>query len=89
MSTHVCRKCRRQDALFGEGGSAAMARELGIPMLGSLPLVRELREGGDRGLPLVVSEPEHPQSLAFLEIARRVDQALDQAPVRAGPPILH
>lgn len=89
MSMHVCHNCGRQEAIFGQGGSAAMARDLGIPMLGSLPLARELREGGDRGLPLVVSEPDHPQSLAFLEIAQRVEQALDRAPAKAGPLILH
>ena len=73
MSYHVCRKCGGKHDLFGSGGGQQMARRFGIPFLGALPLVRELREGGDRGSPIVAANPEHPQAKAFVEIAERVE----------------
>ncbi|WP_292027786.1 Mrp/NBP35 family ATP-binding protein [Brevundimonas sp. UBA2416] len=45
-------------AVFGRGGGEAEAGRLGIPYLGDLPLDAALREGGDAGVPVVVSDPE-------------------------------
>ena len=73
MSYHVCRKCGGKHDLFGSGGGQQMARRFGIPFLGALPLVRELREGGDRGAPIVAANPDHPQSKTFVEIAQKVE----------------
>ena len=87
MSVHVCRKCGSSHDLFGSGGGQQMARRFGIPFLGALPLVREVREGGDRGVPIVASDAEHPASRVFLDIARRVEaelERLDGTPARAG-----
>jgi ATP-binding protein involved in chromosome partitioning len=87
MSVHVCRKCGSSHDLFGSGGGQQMARRFDIPFLGALPLVREVREGGDRGAPIVASDPDHPASRVFLDIARRVEaelERLDGTPARAG-----
>ena len=87
MSVHVCRKCGSSHDLFGSGGGQQMARRFDIPFLGALPLVREGREGGDRGVPIVASDPDHPASRVFLDIARRVEaelERLDGTPARAG-----
>ena len=54
--------------IFGSGGGAAMAAKYGIPLLGQIPLVQSIREGGDTGTPAALGE--RPDSLAFLEIAR-------------------
>ena len=43
--------------LFGAGGGQQLAGELGVPLLAQVPLVSALREGGDKGLPVVVAEP--------------------------------
>jgi len=72
MSYHLCRKCGRRHEIFGRGGGARMAREMNLVYLGELPLVPELREGGDRGAPLVATNSGHPASLAFKEIAGKV-----------------
>lgn len=48
-----------------------------MPLLGELPLVRELREGLDHGRPLVVSAPDHPLSAEFKSIAGKVIAALE------------
>jgi ATP-binding protein involved in chromosome partitioning len=56
--------------IFGQGGGAQLAEELNVPLLGQVPLVPALREGGDRGLPVVVGEPESEAAEAFRSLAR-------------------
>lgn len=58
--------------LFGSGGGQALADELGVPLLGQVPLVPAVREGGDEGVPVTVSDPEGEASRAFSEVAERV-----------------
>ena len=55
--------------LFGAGGGAGLASQLDVPLLGQVPLVPALREGGDTGSPIVVSEPEGDAATAFASIA--------------------
>ena len=79
MSYHLCPGCGARAELFGHGGGARMAAELGVPFLGELPLVRAVREASDRGTPIVAAEPSHPVSRAYREIAERVLVHLDDA----------
>ena len=58
--------------VFGAGGGERLAEETGAPFLGSVPLDPALREAGDRGEPLVWSDPDAPASRAILEIADAV-----------------
>ena len=44
--------------IFGSGGGKELADHLDVPLLGKVPLVTELREGGDSGMPIVVTDPE-------------------------------
>jgi len=78
MSYHVCSGCGSRADIFGHGGGEAMARQFGVPFLGEIPLVGEIRAAGDRGVPLVAADPDHPQSRAFLEIAAAVDTQLEE-----------
>jgi ATP-binding protein involved in chromosome partitioning len=55
--------------IFGRGGGAALAERLGVPLLGQIPLVPELREGGDVGMPITVSEPDSEAARTFAELA--------------------
>jgi ATP-binding protein involved in chromosome partitioning len=73
MSYHVCRGCGARAEIFGHGGGETMARQFGVPFLGAIPLLRAIRAAGDEGVPIVVADPEHPQSRAFFEIAGAVD----------------
>ncbi len=57
-------------ALFGSGGGAATAEMLGTSLLGQVPLIPEIREGGDQGNPLVVSAPQSPGAETFRNIAQ-------------------
>jgi ATP-binding protein involved in chromosome partitioning len=58
--------------IFGEGGGQRLAEMYGVPFLGSVPLGIEVREGGDRGVPVVVSDPESPQAIAFRHVTEEV-----------------
>ena len=62
---------RRYD-LFGSGGGEKTAKELNLPLLGSVPLEMAVREGGDRGEPIVVRAPESASAKALNAIAQQV-----------------
>lgn len=53
--------------IFGRNGGASMAAEMGIDLLGQIPIVQSIREGGDSGEPAALGS--RPDSLAFLELA--------------------
>jgi ATP-binding protein involved in chromosome partitioning len=58
--------------IFGEGGAAAEAARLGVPLLGEVPIEVALREACDAGRPLVATHPETPAAQAFLAMAERL-----------------
>ena len=60
--------------IFGKDGGQAMAKDLDIPFLGQIPLVQSIREGADTGEPVALGT--RPDSLAFLELARKVSEAV-------------
>ena len=72
--------------LFGSGGGEELATKLGVPLLGKVPLVPALREGGDDGRPIVIAEPDDEASQAFRAIAEQLDTTL--APKRIYRPEL-
>ena len=59
-------------SIFGEGGGERLAQEYGVAFLGSIPLGIDVREGGDRGAPVVVGHPESPEAQAFRKVAEEV-----------------
>jgi ATP-binding protein involved in chromosome partitioning len=58
--------------IFGAGGGQRLAEQYGVPFLGSVPLGMDVRDGGDRGVPVVVGQPDSPQALAFRRVAEEV-----------------
>ncbi len=62
--------------IFGSGGGQDLADQLGVPMIGQVPLVTALREGGDDGHPITVVDPDNEASVSFREIARAIDEDL-------------
>ena len=60
--------------LFGKDGGKRMADKYGIPLLGQIPIVQSIREGGDSGEPAALSS--RPDSLAFLEMAQKLAESL-------------
>ncbi len=55
--------------LFGRGGGQALADDLGVPLLGKVPLVPALREGGDEGVPIALRDPDGEAAAAFDALA--------------------
>ena len=60
--------------IFGHGGGAELAETLGVPLIAQVPLLPSLREGGDEGVPVTVSEPDNEASLAFSAMAAEVER---------------
>lgn len=58
--------------IFGKGGGSEFADEMGVPFLGEVPLGIEVRESGDKGIPVVIKYPESPQAIAFKKVAEEV-----------------
>ena len=58
--------------LFGRGGGESLAKDLGVPLLGQVPLVPSLRQGGDEGVPVAVAEANSEIALVFEALAGRV-----------------
>jgi ATP-binding protein involved in chromosome partitioning len=71
--------------LFGSGGGEMLAAELGVPLLGQVPLEPALREGGDLGTPIVVSEPDSEAAMALTAVANRL---LEMRPAKIRRPEL-
>ena len=61
--------------IFGRDGGAQMASELGIPLLGRIPLVQSIRENGDDGTPAALSS--RPEVIAFVELAGALVSAVE------------
>ena len=58
--------------LFGSGGGEKASKELQVPLLGCIPLEIALREGGDKGVPIVMSAPESASAQALTAIAKNI-----------------
>ena len=84
MSYYDCPSCGHHDAIFASGGGQRLADELGAPLLGKLPIDRKISQGGERGEPVVVSDPEGSHAQCFKEVAARV--ALECARLSATGP---
>ena len=76
MSYFECPHCGKPTPIFGSGGGRRLADELGIPLLGEIPLYPQIHAGGDSGTPIVVAEPDAPAARAMLSVASRVAEAM-------------
>ena len=76
MSYYLCPHCDERHEIFGHGGGRQTAKRLDIDFLGEIPLDEAIREGGDRGTPTMLAEPDSPRGEAFVTIARGVVAAL-------------
>jgi len=82
-------------AIFGQGGGEALAAELDVPLLASVPLTMPLREHSDSGVPLVAAAPDDPAAQAIRAAARglvamtpvELPVLADAAPAGPAPPV--
>jgi ATP-binding protein involved in chromosome partitioning len=69
MSYFKCDGCEKPHYLFGKDGGKVLSRKFNMELLAQLPLVPQVREGGDEGTPIVIRRPDSEVSLAFRELA--------------------
>jgi len=71
MSTHICTACGHEEAIFGHGGGAQMAKDFEIPLLGQLPLTMEIRSSLDAGTPTMMQSLDSPITKSYRNLALR------------------
>ncbi|MBO1324710.1 Mrp/NBP35 family ATP-binding protein [Acetobacter sp. TBRC 12305] len=76
MSYFCCPNCGHNTELFGHGGARQEAQTLGVPFLGEVPLLADIRASGDAGVPVVIGAPESEGGKAWRRIAHTVAQAV-------------
>lgn len=62
----------QQYDIFGSGGGEKTSKELNLPLLGCVPLEIPLRQGGDRGIPIVIDQPDSASAKALTAIAQQI-----------------
>lgn len=62
--------------IFGHGGGRAEAERKKVPFLGEIPIFTQIREGGDKGVPVTVSDPQSAPAQAFVAVAQAVRKIL-------------
>ena len=80
MSYFVCPHCGERTEVFRAGGGTRLADELGVPLLGQVPLQAQLADLADTGRPVVAADPGSPAAQALEAVARRVSDALAALP---------
>ena len=74
MSWLECTHCGKPMALFGEGGGERLAAEVGLPLLGQVPLFPPVMKGGDTGVPIVVADPSSSAAKALQAVTAKVQE---------------
>lgn len=72
MSYFICPHCNKQTDVFDAGGGKRISDKLSVEFLGEVPLDSRVREGGDRGKPIVMADPESQIAKSFFALADRV-----------------
>jgi ATP-binding protein involved in chromosome partitioning len=83
MSSFICPHCRNETPIFAHGGARAAAEKMGIRFLGEVPIDLAIREGGDKGMPIVSGAPDSPQAQAFVAVAKNVAGAVSTQVLKA------
>lgn len=76
MSVYVCPKCGHHEHIFGKDGIDKIAKAMHLDILGDIPLNKQIREGCDSGKPILITDPNCPESLIYKDIARKVAEIL-------------
>ncbi len=74
MSAFSCPSCGHETPIFSKDGGQKTAAILKVPFLGKIPLETDTRDAGDKGTPIIVSQPQSAQAKRFLEIAVDIDK---------------
>ncbi|MEE8267499.1 MAG: Mrp/NBP35 family ATP-binding protein, partial [Gemmatimonadales bacterium] len=72
MSGFICPHCHERTDIFLTGGGQRLADETGVPLLVQVPLQPEMADHADKGLPVVLAEPDSPAAMAFKALAETI-----------------
>ncbi len=72
MAVHQCPKCGHESHIFGNSGAERIASQYGVPLLGKMPLNADIRLSMDKGLPIMLSEPECAESKLYRQMALNI-----------------
>ena len=72
MSYFICDGCDKKHNIFKQGGGQTLAEKFAIPFLGDVPIVSEVVQGGDSGVPILLSDQASPASVAYKHLAGQV-----------------
>lgn len=78
MSEFVCPNCGHVTHIFSKQGGHAMAEKFGVPSLGSIPLMPEIMESGEKGLPIVFEHPDGAVAQAYGEIVAHLETEVEK-----------
>ncbi|XP_058018215.1 iron-sulfur protein NUBPL isoform X2 [Ahaetulla prasina] len=81
MSVFQCPKCKHETHIFGADGVKKLAKNIGIDVLGDIPLHVHIRETSDSGKPIVISQPQSNVAQAYLKIAAEIVKRLSLFPI--------
>ena len=84
MSHFICDGCDKKHYIFRQGGGKKLADNFSIPLLGEVPIIEEVAEGGDSGIPVVMANPESLASQAYKELAGKVAAQLSINQANSG-----
>jgi ATP-binding protein involved in chromosome partitioning len=84
MSHLICPHCGKEIDIFAKGGAERTARQFSVPFLGSIELDPEIRQGGDRGLPVALAGRENAKAAPFYWIARQVAERAAEEQAKSG-----
>ena len=76
MSYYLCPHCGGRDDIFGHDGAVKQAKQLGVPLLGQIPLNADIRACGDRGEPVALKLPGSTATTAFHQCAETLQRLL-------------
>ena len=78
MSYFICPHCGARTDIFDHGGARRFAEDKGLTFLGEIPIDVEVREGADKGKPIVVADPTSPITQAFEDVVRNIIQRVKE-----------
>ncbi len=78
MSYFLCPHCTGRSEIFDHGGVLREAEQLRLPLLAEIPLHMAIRETSEKGIPLVIADPNSPEAEIYKKLAKTVIQAMEQ-----------
>ncbi len=78
MSGVICPKCGERIDVFGVGGGERVATDMGVTLLGKIPLDPRVSEAMDAGTPFVVAQPDTPAAVEFKKIVEKIERATEK-----------